>query len=441
MGRAGSRNAAAAALPAPPAAAASGARPSKRRAAAGAGAPDRVELQAQSPRRQAHKRPPARAAMEDVPIYGGGDMRKTTGGTQRKANIQVWKGERMVRAHSFLACVEQICNHSRSIDVVKVGIVGQMGSGKTTLARAIAHAFHARMKQKYGTPFAVRALDRRELLSLDRTLRDLPPANYVLIFDDVSFLEASGNKRTISKVKNTLTTIRHREAKDVKFVIIYNYHYGRGLDKYLRQTEFSFYTSVGEEEMDYMTERYRRKDTMRTVQDFRRRVNSAQDTGTWTHRVGKDGSHTYKYRAPWIPILFGGGGRLRPAIGPTREWLTPRCPTCHVSERTPDEITPAAFIEAGEKDLGPGTFRTALKLIALENGIVAYTAGVVNAKRAIEEALTEKNVSLTAVLEHLGIEPWRPHWRASGSRFTAAVRAAPKPPAAGGRGKKAAGKS
>ena len=363
--------------------------------------------------------------------------------TDRKATIQEWKGVRFVRRHSFLITVEEIVQRSNVNDVVKVGIVGQMGSGKTTLARAIAHVFHVRAKQKYGTPFAVRVVSKKELLDLDRTLRDLAVGNYVLIFDDVSFLDASGSQKDLAKVKQTLTTIRHRE-RDVKFLLIYNYHYGRGLDKFLRQTDYTYYTSVGEEEDDVLAEKHRHSRTAERVAEFRRRVVSAMQRGRWTVPAGRDSKHTYVYRDPWIPVLFtASGGQLRHAIGPTREWLAPRCVVCSAGEQVVNEIAPGPFLAAAEQTLGKNNVRTALKQILLENGIDSYSRSIINARRAINEALNTKQVSLPALASHLGIQPWRPHRRASHDRFVAAIEAAAaaaptadgKPGAAGGGGK------
>lgn len=367
--------------------------------------------------------------MVDAPFFAPGPNIKRT---DRKATIQEWKGVRMVRRHSFLICIEEIVQRASINDVVKVGIVGQMGSGKTTLARAIAHAFHGRMRQKHGTPFAVRVLSKKELLNLDRTLRGLPTANYVLIFDDVSFLEAGqgGGQKDLAKVKQTLTTIRHRE-RDVKFLLVYNYHYGRGLDKFLRQTDYTFYTTVGDEEDDILAERHRNGRTSERVEEFRRRVSTAMMHGTWTVPAGRDSKHVYKYRDPWIPVLYvPSGGRLRHIIGPTREWLAPRCVTCSVSEPTVNEIAAAPFLAAAEKHLGKRNVDTALKLLLYENGIDVYSRGVINARRAIQEALTTKQVKFESICNHYNLDPWRPHRRASHDRFVAAIEAAAPPTAA-----------
>ena len=391
----------------------------------GRAAPGRGKPLSPKPSQQTDKRAPTWPAMiKDAPYI----PRPARQRTDRKRAVQEWKGERMVRRHSFLACVQQIAGRAHTLDVVKIGIVGSMGTGKSTLAQAVAHAIHVEMKAKYGAPFAVRTLGKDDLLKLDSTLRALPTANYILIFDDVSFLSEAYGAKSMAKIKNTLTTIRHREGRDVKFVIIYNYHYGRGMDKFLRQTDFKFFTTIGDEEDSYMSEAFGAGGrTEPTVREFRARVGSAQSRGTWQARVGKDSVHVYKYRDPWIPVLFADGQRLRHAIGPTRQWLAPRCPTCSMSEQT-SEIDPATFMEHAKQTLGAGNVRQALKLIALENGVSAWPRGVTSAKQAIEAAMGRKQVSLERLLIHCGIEPTRRHRRASHDQFVSCIEAAGRPP-------------
>ncbi|MGD8431814.1 MAG: AAA family ATPase, partial [Nitrosopumilaceae archaeon] len=166
----------------------------------------------------------------------------------KKSTIPVtieWKGERMIRNHSIRAAVEEIIKMSSSLDVVKVNIIGNPGTGKTTLAGTIAHLIHKQSE----IPYAIRVLDKDNLLNFQETLKSLSPTNYVLIFDDVSFLGANTNKKQIEIVKQAFTEIRHLEGgQDVKIIAIFNFHYTRALDKYLRQCEFSFFTSIGSSE-------------------------------------------------------------------------------------------------------------------------------------------------------------------------------------------------
>ena len=352
--------------------------------------------------------------------------------TDYKRAVMKWKGVKFIRSQSFLAAIEQIVMRAKNNDVIKIGIVGDMGTGKSTLAASIAHAFHARMLSKHRIPYAVRRFGARELANLDGTLRDLAPANYIINFDDVSFMDATTSGKRIAQVKNTLTTIRHRhDGLDVKFCLVYGYHYNRGLDKFLRQTDFMFWTSIGDEEIEYVEAKmHGRTRGANMVRVFRQQYQSAVNTGKWTVRYGKGGKHSYSYRDPFIPLLFGsGGGHIRPIIGPPREFLSEHCHICAIGTgEAADEIEPAVFWRDATETLGPANARQALKLIALENGVSSWPRGVLNAKGAIGAALNRRHVSLHRLLDYVGIEHERPHKRASHDRFVAAIKAAPGRP-------------
>ena len=53
-----------------------------------------------------------------------------------------WQKIPMIRHQSFIATVKEIIEFSSEIDVVKVGIIGDMHSGKSTMAAAIALVIH-----------------------------------------------------------------------------------------------------------------------------------------------------------------------------------------------------------------------------------------------------------------------------------------------------------
>src|SRR3989304_5213555 len=50
-----------------------------------------------------------------------------------------WKGVSMIRNQSFYAAIDDIINWSETLDVTRIGLVGDPHSGKSTLAEAIAH--------------------------------------------------------------------------------------------------------------------------------------------------------------------------------------------------------------------------------------------------------------------------------------------------------------
>ena len=347
-----------------------------------------------------------------------------TGRTDAKASIVTWKGHKMVRQHSFLASVAQIARWSKEIDVTKVGLVGDMHAGKTTAALAIAHAFHETMAEKYNMPFAVRVLTKEHLRQFEATLQSLTPANYVLIFDDVSFMESKSAKKEIAQVREAITTIRHMEAgRDTKILILYNYHYNLGLDKFLRQTDFRFWFSIGSSEYENMEKIMHDQRKMKLVTAFQRWRVNAINTGTWSVPLGNRGSHTYKFRDPWIPALFTDNQHLRMVVSPTRQFMAPKCPVCALAQSGPstDEIPVAEFVEKACKAYGETHFKTALKLILLENGLATYSRGVLAAKRGIEASLRVHAVSLEKLMIECGMEINKPRLRAGYSKFLESV--------------------
>ena len=331
--------------------------------------------------------------------------------TDRKSAVQQWRGVDMVRSHSFLQPIEQICKWAVQIDVTRVGIVGDMGSGKSTLAEAVGHAIHTRMaKEPWKLPFAMRICYKEHLKDFDTFMRNLEPQNYVLVFDDVSFLEADTSRADMGKLKQAVTTIRHMHGRDVKIVVIYNYHYSLGLDKFLRQVEFQFWTSAGQSEGSNMERMFGSRKAMKIVNAFRKQRATAIDTGHWYGMYGKDGRLEYKWRNPWIPVLFWEPNmrRLRQIVTPTRQWMQPACPTCAVADMRkhgPDggDVKPADFVARARKAFGSKHFDTALKLIALENGMGTYSRGTMSAKRSLDAALHAKAVSLESLLVECGM--------------------------------------
>ena len=363
--------------------------------------------------------------------------------TDRKATMQTWRGAKMVRIHSFLAAIEQIVVRSYKLDVVKINIIGDMGAGKTTLAKAIAHAYHARMKQKYKIPFQIKVLTAKHLGDFKETVKGLVPANYVLIFDDVSFMEGDMSRSQLAKVKNAVTTIRHMGPKDTKICLIYNFHYNLALDKFLRQADYRFWITVGESEYENMERLLRQPKAMGLVSSFIKWRNSAVDFGKWTVPAGKDGKHTYNYRDPWIPALFWDGSLLRHIITPERKWMQKHCSICQAGADAAAEAAAAAgkegqeggaiapnmdaaaaarkFVDEGRKSLGKMNFDTAIKIVLMEHGLGTYSKGVLAAKRALDGALQVKAIELDAVRAACGFTVSREQVRGGYSKFLDAI--------------------
>lgn len=327
---------------------------------------------------------------------------KSTKNVERNIPVVIkWKGENMVRNHSFLSSVDEIIEWSKDSDVTKIGIVGEPSSGKSTLAEAIAHAIHTRSK----IPFAVRVFTKEQLMNFKETLATLQSANHILVFDDLSFLGAEASKRQIDMIKQAETTIRHLPGgQDVKIILIYNYHYSLGLDKYLRQAHYFYYTTIGSQEKDNMIN-FLGKQFTGTIEKFRHiRIHAVQKKH-WIMKIGPKEPFMYKYRMPFIPVLFYNNMTLRFIVTPTRQWMADICAVCSVGKSiTVDGQTLDEVIKIAEEKYTKNKFMSALKLKLFVNGMTAYGRSTVEVLKYLDKLITKKNVTLESLATHYGLK-------------------------------------
>jgi len=314
-------------------------------------------------------------------------------------SIIKWKGVNMVRQHSFLAAVNEIVMWAEEIDVTRIGIVGDMHSGKSTMAEAIAHAIHK--KSKVG--WAVRKLYEKDLMDFEATLKNFQPANYIMIFDDVSFLDAKHNKKSISQVKEAVTKIRHLEGgKDVKIILIYNYHYTMGLDKYLRQADFRFFTTVGSSERENMESIVGGK-KMKLVDYFAKMRQQGITKKYFGIMMPDKKFFKYDWRKPWIPVLFYNNSSLRMLVSPTRPWLDPICSICSDADGKESEVNVTQFIEEYKK-VYPQHYLNSIKQMLKEQGMNTYGKTYISSRRFLDKALEMKTFRPEDLALALGLE-------------------------------------
>jgi len=316
-----------------------------------------------------------------------------------KSVILEWKKEPMIRVHSIRATVKEILQTAHALDVVKIGIVGEPSTGKTTLAKLLAHLVH----KMSDIPFAVRVFGKDEFLNMEKTLQGLTPANYILIFDDLSFLTGIANKRQIEEVKRIVSVIRHLK-EDVKVILIYDYHYTLGLDKYLRQANYRYFTSVGSSEDENMLKIVGAKYAQR-IKDFQTKfVKMTTEPYKAVFKIGK--SHfSYNYKNPFVPCLFYNNSRLRYVVFPTREWLDPICSTCSMQTGVLESTIPVPqFCQESEAKLGKGHFIAAVKIELFLHGMNVYTPSTVSAMKYIAKAMERKLISLQEIAAYYEFE-------------------------------------
>lgn len=311
-----------------------------------------------------------------------------------KPKLIKWKGETMVRAHSLRATVKEILAALQVLDVVRVGVIGLESTGKSSLEDTLAHLIH----KMSPIPFSTRSLGEDEFMNLEEFLASLPPANYILKFRDLSFLKGKYGAKKIELLKQASSKIRHLPGgKDVKIVMIYDYHYTMGLDKFLRQANFRYFTSVGSSEKENMLEIVG-KPNEGLINEFSSVY--VQMTTTTEHkatfRIGKQQFHSYHYKSPFVPCLFWNNARLRVVVFPLRTWIDPICSICAEGDNPllQSEIDVSKFKEEAEAKFPPGVFLSAVRLKLFVSGKLTYSPKVVQALRYLERALETKIITL-----------------------------------------------
>lgn len=309
-----------------------------------------------------------------------------------------WKGINMVRKHSFNATINDIVSVVEGAganvgsDAVRIGIVGDTHTGKSTMAEAIAHQVHHKSKLSW----IVKKFSKDELVDFAGTLASLNPANHILIFDDVSFLATLYGKHKVDLIQQATTEIRHLEGgRDVKIIAMYNYHYGKALPPYLRQADFKYYTSIGTSELkniEEMLQTKRGSRGMTTVNEFQRQFTRARIKNYYSINVGQKVNFVYKYRDPFILCLFWDNISIRIIISPTRKWLQPICSIC--TGTSGDRQSLEQFNELGKAKYG-SSWHMAIKQLLLLEGVNTYSPKVVRAFREIDRSREKLVIDLS----------------------------------------------
>lgn len=330
-----------------------------------------------------------------------------------------WNGIRLAIWHHLQTAAKQIAIKANTLDFVKINMIGPQGTGKSTLADAVGHLIHKESLEEFHTPFAVRRFGRKQLMNFDETIAKLAPANYIMIFDDVSiFNKGSRNSEKLANVKETFTEIRHKFGEQsVKIIIILNFHYTLGMDKYLRGSNFAFYTDIASNELENMQRIVGIKYT-RDFLSFQKLVNIAQVNNKFELRISRKGAPLeYKYRDPFIPVLFQAPHSLRLILSPTREWIDPNCVICNSSPPEKEEtltISPSAekLAKILESEFDRRTVGLTVKLKLYQNGIDVFASNIKRCMLYLDKYLKHNSgITLFDIANYYNFEDRRTHLR------------------------------
>lgn len=315
----------------------------------------------------------------------------------------VWNNARMIRTQSVKASVREILNIAKSTGAVQVNICAIPGQGKSTLAKLIAHLTH----KMADSPFTVKLWGRKELLNIEEEIKKLDPVNHVILYDDVSWLNADKDvpKQKIDQIIKTMTEIRHIKGVDVQIISILNFHYSYAIPKPLRNAQYWYYLSIGSSELENVLKLVGTK-YLRKLEEFRKVHSQAQNHKKFTYRLGTKGRNfEYLYRQPYAPALFWNNDSLRHIVFPSREWLEPICDICAKGLGIP--IQDKEGLDEFEKFIlskfGIGVVRQALRIRLLQLGLNCYQPDVVQCMRLINQYFSLKQFNPEEVAQRFDL--------------------------------------
>jgi GTPase SAR1 family protein len=301
-----------------------------------------------------------------------------------------------------MAAIKEIMIYSDEMDVVRIGIIGDMHSGKTTISQSIGHVIHSTSK----IPYTVKIFYKKDLLNFAETLKTLKATNYILIFDDVSFLKASATNKQMNMIEQAVSEIRHLEGgEDVKIICIFNYHYPKALPPFLREAQYKFITSIGDANEKNIADTYGKRN-LNLITTFKIKRKNAIIDKFWYEDVGLGEPVKMDWRNPFIPILFWNEARIRKIIAPTRHFINKTCSDCDESEgiEVYDEKTVEEVLKEGSHKCGPQSFDTACKLLLYRHGDNVFSKSVQASLKWIERERKNRSIPIKAIKKIKGYE-------------------------------------
>ena len=101
------------------------------------------------------------------------------------------------------------------------------------------------------------------MLNLQETMAHLKPSNYILISDDITFLNANSSKKQIDQIQSVMSTIRHLDGgRDVKIILFKGFQYLRSIPPFVRESQSTIISNID----DYNTDAYTDLLNQRTCQ-------------------------------------------------------------------------------------------------------------------------------------------------------------------------------
>jgi len=319
-----------------------------------------------------------------------------------KPVIIQWKKTPLLRSQSINSCVNDIYETSKSMGFLKVNLIGASGSGKSQLSSVLAHSLHERDES-----FEVHFFEDKDLIDFKTTIQGLSKNNQILVFDDLSGLVANYGKTALDKLKAEITTIRHIDSnEDRKIILILNFHAQKMLDKFLRISNFTFYTDCQLEEKGYLEELLGKKHKQK-INQFAKLRASSRMYHKFSFPLSKGNKFTYKDSDPFRVLLYNNGISTRFVVSPTIDWILEgkECQKCNPSEKTEEtKVNLKLFAENMTKRFGKGVAKRAVELKLFRQGYYTQPKRVMQCEKFIEQFFDKKKINLEELAEQYGLK-------------------------------------
>lgn len=329
-------------------------------------------------------------------------QRKDKSTKKDKPTVIWWKDVQMLRSQSINACVHEIYESSKSMGFLKINLVGASSSGKTTIQNLLAHLLHV-----LDPSFEVHFLEDKHLIDFKATIQGLSRNNQILCFDDLSGLIAKYGKTALDRLKAEITTIRHIDnQEDRKIIMILSFHAQKQLDKFLRISNFTFYTDCQNEELGYLEELLGKQQKSKISQFAKLRAQSRM-YHKFTFPLGRRDSFTYKDGDPFRVVLYNNGITTRFVVSPQVSWVLGDkiCQTCEPTEKTDEsKANLDQFVERFTKCFTKGICKRAIQNKLLRQGIDTQPKRVQQAEQHISKFFDFKKINLEELGQKYGLE-------------------------------------
>ena len=321
-----------------------------------------------------------------------------------KPDVIQWKDAKMLRANSFNFAAQRVANHAWAQQIVTIGIIGMMGSGKTELARTLAHTLHTMMQDQHKIPYVVKEFGEEEMIDFENQIKMLR-GNSILIFDDISYLKQQMSGKEFASIQAALTKIRHLAHEDVRIIMMYNYHYTKALDKFIRGTDFDWFTSITQPEKDNVQQIVGTRNVGKLAKFMRHRARAIRE-GHWRAATSNGMAWVeYKYHDPFGPALFWDGERLQEVVVPLRTWISPECTICGAASKQGIMASADVDVEWGALEAQYGREHTivATKLWLHDNQVDVYSPPILSTLKAVRRIAKSQTIPIREIMRRYNL--------------------------------------